>query len=66
MTTTGPVSIGERFEHLERRMDKVEERIVEMRLDAARQQLKLAIAVGIANLVAFGIVEWIAMWLSKR
>ena len=66
MTTTGPVSIGERFTRLEKRMDKAEEQIVELRLQGARQQMKLAIAVGIANLIAFGIVEWIAIWINKK
>jgi hypothetical protein len=65
MTDAGELSIGQRFKLLEKRMQNVEDRIVEMRLEQARQQLKLAIAVGLANLVAFGIVEYIALWLRK-
>ena len=64
MTTEGPLSVGERFRHLEKRMDYVEKRITELRIDSARQQLKLAISVGIANLIAFGIVEFLAVWLN--
>ncbi len=66
MTEPGEVTIGQRFKGLEKRMDNVENRIVEMRLEQARQQLKLAIAVGIANLIAFGIVEYLALWLHKN
>ena len=66
MTEPGEVTIGQRFKGLEKRMDNVENRIVEMRLEQARQQLKLAIAVGIANLIAFGIVESLAIWLHKN
>ena len=65
MTTEGPLSIGERFRQLEKRMNQVEARIVELRVESARQQIKLAIAVGIANLIAFGVVEYIAMWIRK-
>ena len=66
MTEPGEVTIGQRFKSLEKRMDQVENRIVEMRLEQARQQLKLAIAVGIANLIAFGIVEYLAVWLRHN
>ena len=66
MTSEGPLSIGERFRQLEKRMNQVEEHIVELRLDSARQQLKLAIAVGLSNLVAFGIVEFVLMWVSRK
>jgi hypothetical protein len=64
MTDSGPLSIGERFKRLEDRMARAEEQIVEMRLQAARTQLKLAVAVGFANLLAFGLVEFAAMWLT--
>jgi hypothetical protein len=66
MTSEGPLSIGERFRQLEKRMNQVEEHIVELRLDSARQQLKLAIAVGLANLVAFGVVEFVLMWVNRK
>jgi hypothetical protein len=66
MTAEGPLSIGERFRNLEKRMNQVEERIIELRLESTRQQLKLAIAVGLANLVAFGIVELVVTWMSRK
>ena len=66
MTSEGPLSIGERFRNLEKRMNQVEERITELRLESTRQQLKLAIAVGLSNLVAFGIVEFVIMWINRK
>ena len=64
MTDSGPLSIGQRFKHLEDRMTRAEEQIVEMRLQAARAHVKLAVAIGIANLLAFGLVEFCVMWLT--
>jgi len=64
MTDSGPLSIGERFKRLEDRMSRAEEQIIEMRLQAARAHIKLAVTIGIANLVAFGIVEFCVMWLA--
>jgi len=64
MTDSGPLSIGERFKRLEDRMARAEEQIVEMRLQAAKAHVKLAVTIGIANLLAFGIVEFAVMWLT--
>lgn len=57
MPPDGVMSIERRFEHNESRINKVEENVTLLRIDVAKQQLKLAIMVGIANFLAFGIIE---------
>lgn len=64
MPPDGTMSIGERFVEHDKRIRSNERHIVDLRIDIAKQQIKLAVIVGITNFLAFGLVEVLLVWFK--